>query len=257
MQVWVLWAPAMGVALAGLIRGVPSAARVTSRVRDAAPSMATDGSGAGTRRRVAAVAFVCLLVAATSVYGVVAVGQHVANEPPGGTTLDATRFVETYHPDQAEAIDWLDEEGSGVLVEAPGTSYYPEGEDGREDVMYNWNANPASSLTGVPSVVGWAHEVGYRGPDAYYERVGDVDEIYTGDATTRAALLREYDVSYIWVGPSERGRYGDVSFEMAGVSVAHRSGSITIYEVDRSALPGGNESASVSTAGSAVPAEAS
>ncbi|MDS0293610.1 DUF2298 domain-containing protein [Halogeometricum luteum] len=254
MQVWVLWAPAMGVALAGLIRGVPSAARVTSRVRDAAPSVATDGSGGGTRRRAAAVAFVCLLVAATSVYGVAAVGAHLEEEPPDGTTLDATQFVETYHPEQAEAIDWLDDrEGSPVLVEAPGTSYYPGGDDGRERVMYSWNANPASSLTGVPSVVGWGHEVGYRGPDAYYERVADVDDIYTGDAATRARLLREYDVTYIWVGPSERGRYGEIAFDTPGISVAHESGSITIYEVDRSALPtaAGDESASASVSASA------
>ncbi|ELZ27161.1 hypothetical protein C474_17474 [Halogeometricum pallidum JCM 14848] len=244
MQVWVLWAPAMGVALAGLIRGVPSASRVASRVRDAAPSVATDGSGGGTRA--AAVAFVCLLVVSTSIYGVAAVGSHLQEGPPGGTTLDATQFVETYHPQQAEAIDWLDDhEEASVLVEAPGTNYYPGGDDGRERVMYSWNANPASSLTGVPSVVGWAHEVGYRGPDAYYERVRDVDAIYTGGAATRARLLREYDVTHVWVGPSERGRYGEITFDMPGVSVAHRSGSITIYEVDRSALPAGNESASL------------
>jgi YYY domain-containing protein len=243
MQVWVLWATAMGVALPGLIRGVPTAARVTARVRDAAPSVATDGAGARSWRRVAAVAFACLLVASTGVYGVVAVGNHVERGPPGGTTLDATQFVETSHPEYAEAIDWLDErEGTPVLLEAPGTSFYASGTDGREDVMYNWNANPASSLTGLPTVAGWAHEVGYRGPDAYYGRVADVDAMYTGDAATRARLLREYDVRYVWVGPGERARYGDVSFEMQGVSVAHRSGSVTVYEVTQERLPAANGS---------------
>ncbi|MFC6826445.1 DUF2298 domain-containing protein [Halopelagius fulvigenes] len=254
MQVWMLWATAMGVVLPSLVRGVPasasdaasdvaersSAARETASrdVRSRAGSVATDG-GRVPWRRFAAAAFVVALVASTSVYGVMALGNHFQQGPPGGTTLDATQFVETYHPEQAAAIDWLDKrEGTPTLLEAPGTHYYPGGNDGRTRVMYNWNASAASSLTGVPSVAGWAHEVGYRGDEVYYDRVRDVDAMFTGDAETRADLFREYDVRYIWVGPSERHRYGDVSFEMEGVTVAHRSGSVTIYEVHPDRLPG-------------------
>ncbi|SFR37321.1 DUF2298 domain-containing protein [Halogeometricum limi] len=242
MQVWVLWATAMGVVVPGLIRGVPSGATVVSRVREAAAagerSVVTDGSGDAAWRRPAAVVFAVLLVVSTSVYGVAAVGAHLEQGPPGGTTLDATQFVETYHPEYDEAIDWMDaREGAPVLLEAPGTKYYASGTDGRERVMYNWNANPTSSLTGLPTVAGWAHEVGYRGPDAYYARVGDVDVMYTtDDAEVRARLLREYDVRYIWVGPSERARYGDIEFDSDAISVAHQSGSVTIYEVEQEAL---------------------
>ncbi|RYJ13020.1 hypothetical protein ELS19_02905 [Halogeometricum borinquense] len=243
MQVWVLWATAMGVAVPGLIRGVPTTAEVTSRVRDTVPSVATDGSGNQSWRRAAAIGFACLLVVSTTVYGVAAVGSHLESGPPGGTTLDATQFVETYHPKQDEAIDWLDErEGTPVILEAPGTKDYAGGVDKREDVMYDWNANPASSLTGLPSVAGWAHEIGYRGNEAYDERVADVDAMYTGNATTRAELFREYDVQYIWVGPSERTRYGDIAFDMRGVSDAHKSGSITVYEVSQKKLPAANAS---------------
>jgi YYY domain-containing protein len=236
-QVWVLWATAMGVVLPSLVRGVPSASEAASGVRARTASVATDG-GRVPWRRAAAAAFVVLLVASTSVYGALALGNHFERAPPGGPTLDATQFVETHHPGYAEAIDWLDErEGTPVLLEAPGTSYYPGGTDGRERVMYSWNANPASTLTGIPTVAGWSHEVGYRGDEAYYERVRDVDAMYTGDPTTRAELFRQYDVKYIWYGPSERARYGELSFDMPGVTVAHRSGSVTIYEVHPERLP--------------------
>jgi len=179
------------------------------------------------------------MVASASVYGVIAVGAHFENAPAGGPTLDATEFVRTDHPEQAAAIAWIDaREGQPTMLEAPGTSTYPGGTDARGRVMYSWGANPASSLTGVPTVAGWQHEVGYRGQAAYLDRVGDVDAIYTGDASTRAALLREYDVEYIWVGPSERARYGSVAFGMDGIERVHRSGDVTIYAVDRDALPG-------------------
>jgi len=197
-----------------------------------------DGADGIPWRRVAVVGLVVALVASTSVYGVLAVGAHLGNGPSGGATLDATQFVRTDHPEQAAAIAWLDDrEGRPTLLEAPGTANYPGGTDGRERVMYSWGANPASSLTGVPTVAGWQHEVGYRGQAAYLDRVRDVDAMYTGDAATRAALFRQYEVEYVWVGPGERARYGSVSFEMAGVDVVHRSGDVTVYAVDHDALP--------------------
>ena len=189
-------------------------------------------------RRVAVVGLVIALVASTSVYGVLAVGAHFSNAPADGPTLDATQFVRTDHADQAAAIAWIDaREGQPTMLEAPGTATYPGGTDGRDRVMYSWNANPASSLTGVPTVAGWQHEVGYRGQPAYLDRVRDVDAMYTGDAATRAALLGEYDVDYIWVGPGERARYGSVSFGMDGIEQVHRSGDVTVYAVDHDALP--------------------
>ena len=197
-----------------------------------------DASERTSWRRVAIVGLVVALVASTSVYGALAVGAHFGAAPEDGATLDATQFVRTDHPDQAAAIAWVDaREGQPTLLEAPGTANYPGGTDGRERVMYSWNANPTSSLTGVPTVAGWQHEVGYRGQPAYLDRVRDVDAMYTGDAATRAALLRAYEVEYIWVGPGERDRYGSIAFGMEGVTVAHRSGDVTIYAVDQDALP--------------------
>ena len=277
MQVWVFLGTAMGVAVAGLLAGgatesgTDAAGRATGSAMDPAsgPSGTGPGAGAGSLepdggdagegaergapaagrddggadergrwRRVAIVGLVVALVASTGVYGVLAVGAHVGSPSTASPTLDATQFVRTDHPDQAAAIAWVDaREGQPTLLEAPGTATYPGGTDGRGRVMYSWAANPASTLTGVPTVAGWQHEVGYRGRAAYRDRVRDVDVMYTGDAATRATLFRQYEVAYVWVGPGERARYGSVSFEMAGVDVVHRSGDVTIYAVDRDALP--------------------
>jgi len=49
-------------------------------------------------------------------------------------------------------------------------------------------------------------------------------------------LLRQYEVEYVWVGPGERARYGSLSFGSDAIDVAHRSGDVTIYAVDRAAL---------------------
>ena len=267
IQVWVFFGVAMGVALAGLWSGGGSADRDTDSATIDRTAETTPGPGlaadtadppadpdsvepdGGSRvdggipwRRLAIAGVVVALVASTSVYGVLAVGAHVATPPDGGPTLDATQFVRTDHPDQSAAIAWVEaREGQPTLLEAPGTSTYPGGTDGSDRVMYTWRANPASSLTGVPTVAGWQHEVGYRGRAAYLDRVRDVDAMYTGDAATRAALLRAYEVEYVWVGPSERARYGSVAFGMDGMTIVHRSGNVTIYAVDSDALPAGEE----------------
>ncbi|MFC4358578.1 DUF2298 domain-containing protein [Halobium salinum] len=235
MQVWVLWGSAMGVVLAGLVDG-----QTASTARTAAGASGR-WRPSGRTRRLAAVGFVGLLVVTTSAYGVLALGSHFQGARM--ETLDATAFADRQHPEDAEAIRWLDDrEGRPVLLSAPGTAQYPTADGGSYPYppgMYNWNANPASSLTGLPTVAGWAHEVGYRGPDAYWARANAVDRAYTGSTADRVALLREYDVQYVWVGPAERARYGeDVSFaDVPGASVAYETETVTVYAVDHERLP--------------------
>ena len=106
--------------------------------------------------------------------------------------------------------------------------------------MYNWNSAIASSLTGVPTVVGWAHEVGYRGSEAYYARVDAVDALYTGSRAGAASVIREHDVEYVWVGSAERNRYGSdlVNFsDRAGYEPVFVDGDVVVYEVTESELP--------------------
>lgn len=243
-QVWALWAVAAGVVLAELwTTGFRGAADAAARRGGAAAERAT-GTLVGLRDRLPADrtlarALVAVLLLATAPYAPMALGQHAAIHDAG--TLDATAFAAEDHPAEAAAIDWLDAEAThrDTLLEAPGASFSPEGlaANPSEPGIYTWRANPASSLTGIPTVAGWSHEVGYRGRAAYTERVAAVDRAYAGSDAERVAVLREYGVDYVWVGPTERDRYGDVSFDrFAGVEVAHETDAVTVYRVDHEEL---------------------
>lgn len=243
-QVWLLWGVAMGVVLPELwrhglagVRGRLSAAGENVGAVDSAGPV--DSAGAVRSRlpagRTVARAVVVVCVLATAPYAGLALADHFEHNDAG--TLHATAFVDAEYPGEASAIAWLDgnADHTDTLLEAPGASHSPEGlaADPSHPGMYDWRANPASSLTGVPTVAGWAHQVGYRGPDPYYDRVADVDRAYAGDPDERAAVLDVYDVDYVWVGPTERERYGDVSFEeLDGVEVAYETELVTIYRVE-------------------------
>ena len=61
-----------------------------------------------------------------------------------------------------------------------------------------------------------------------------MNAIFRGSAERRIALLEKYGVRYIYVGPTERTRYGDVEpfSDLRGVRVAYEAGRVTIYAVD-------------------------
>jgi YYY domain-containing protein len=221
MQVWVLWAVAAG-------------AIVTHLVSQHRPSLSLSGG----RWKPAFSVFAALLVVSTSLYAGFALQSHFAGwqseketSRVDDPTLDGTAFVETSHPGEAPAIEWLDTNVAGQpnIVSAPGG--------------YSWNARDGdgasapSSLTGVPTVVGWFHEIGYRGQEAYRTRVSDVRTIYTGSPAERVRLLRQYDVEYVYVGPAEQETYGQPTFAgVEGVTVEKRWDAVTIYRVDQDAL---------------------
>ena len=227
MQVWVLWSVAGGAAVAGLLT---RARNTQSRLVDGFPT-----------REAAASVFVAALVLSTSFYGAFALANHFGNSPD--PTLDATSFGPHYDDAEVAATAWLDAEAGPdtTIVSAPATGYYPAEESwGYEPGMYDWKSSIASSLTGVPTVAGWGHEVGYRGSADYYGRVAAVDRLYTGTPEDAAAVVREHNVAYVWVGTAERARYGNnlVDFgERDGYEVAFENEAVTVYEVDASELP--------------------
>ena len=207
MPTWVLWASAAGVVLPRLVRG--------------------RGSWIWTRRQQVASVLAALLVLSTAVFGAVAVQRHFANPGVEEPTLDGLAAAKENVPGQVAAIRWLDDRpGRPTIVSAPGR------------YVYRWSASPAASLTGVPTVAGVSHEAQYRGQETYLDRVYAVNTVYLGSAERRAALLERFDVEYVYVGPTERDRYGDVrSFaELRGVSVAFQEDNVTIYAVDQERL---------------------
>jgi len=205
-QVWALWAVPAGVALAALAARAPSASRA---------------------RSVGGTLLVAGLVVSTSVYGGLALSAHFGSADGGEATIDAFEHVHEERPGEAAAIEWLHEKsGQPHIVSAPGTT------------LYSWQS-PASSLTGIPTVAGWAHAANYHSQAAWDQRVSDVGVVYeTTEAASRAAVLRKHDVEYVWKGPVERERYDDVAAmsREPGISVAYAMPTVVVYEVNQTAL---------------------
>ena len=94
---------------------------------------------------------------------------------------------------------------------------------------YSW-VNAPSSLTGIPTLAGWSHEVGYRGEEPYSKRVNHINEIYTGSSETRIELLEFYDVKYIYMGKNERDLYGVSNFQESYLKPVFENKNVIVYE---------------------------
>ena len=220
-QVWALWSVAAGVTLAALASRAWKDTATQRELRERGETWTPSGAQL---RAVAGTAFVAVLLVSTSIYGGLALGNHFGSMDDA--TIDGMEYINDTRPDQAAAVEWLnDKPGQPHIVSAPGTE------------PYSWQ-NPASSLTGLPTVAGWVHAGNYHSEDAYQTRVNDVEIIYrTDDPVSRAALLRKHDVSYIWVGPVERNRWQIA--EMAdepGIEPAFQSQNVTVYAVNQTEL---------------------
>ena len=247
-QVWVLWGLAAGVAGPAVVARVGELAEpgarntaVAARSSSDATNASTDGGRAlfaGPPRQRLATAFALLLVCSTLVYGAQALPAHV-DAGRAEPTLDARAFVAERHPGAAPAVAHLDGvEGTPTMLSAPATSLPPpDGSYPAPPGMYDWTSSPGASMTGVPTVAGWHHEVGYRGREAYVSRARAADAMYRGTPERRVELMRAHDVRYVWVGKAERARYESVSFAgIAGVTPVVETESVTLYVVEQSEL---------------------
>ncbi len=139
--------------------------------------------------------------------------------------------MRAWYPADADAISWINEHiaGSPVILEAAAP------------FSYQWYSR-VSVYTGLPDVLGWVdHEGEQRYGDQLLTREADINIIYTTDSTAQAlALLRYYQVGYIYVGPLERQLYGLHS--MAGLNkfqrmvgdtlkIVYQYNGVIIYEV--------------------------
>jgi YYY domain-containing protein len=222
-QVWVLWGLGAGVAGPAALARVGGGGRALLR---------------GPSTRTLAVALAAGLLASTLVYGALALPNH-AETGRAEPTLDARAFVAERHPGAAPALAHLDGvSGTPTMLSAPATSMPPPGGSyPAAPGMYDWTSAPGASMTGVPTVAGWHHEVGYRGRAAYEARVAAADAMYVGPPARRVDLMRAHDVRYVWVGGGERARYGEVSFaRVEGVEPVVETRTVTLYRVERSAL---------------------
>ncbi len=169
-------------------------------------------------------AFVTLLFLAGLLYMVGAMDSKARGfaEMP---TLNGLAFWSRIRAEDATAIEWLQNNvaGAPVIVEASGGSYQQQ--FGR-----------VSSMTGLPTLLGWAfHEQQWRGSNEEQgRRKPDIDTIYTSnDPRQVQQLLDRYNVTYVYVGPSERDSYRDANLDRFAqfMDIAYRNNGVTIYAV--------------------------
>jgi len=184
------------------------------------------GPWARGRRKVPATLWVvgfALLLVGSLVYPILA--THNKTGGFGGTpTLDGMAHLELAQKDDLAAIRWLKDnvEGAPVILEATGGSYTYYGR--------------VSAYTGLPTLLGWGgHELQWRGN---YEEPGlrepVIETLYTSpDLERTRALLDEYDIEYVYVGPLEKSTYSVSQpvldkFESL-MDVVYEGGEVTIY----------------------------
>lgn len=210
MQVWVIWAPAAGVALARLVD----------------PSNAIDAVDTE-RWRTVGIAVTCSVLLLTGLYAGFAVPAQLSEEPVGtdGPTLDGTAYTHALYPDEAAAIGWIDRrEGQPNIVTAAPGGYRWKPDEGK-------SASAPASLTGVPTVLGWFHERQYRGEEPYQRRLRDVETIYEGTTEQQTTLLEQYNVEYVYVGTAERNAYDLTIENHPSLEPVFQQGDVVIYEV--------------------------
>ncbi len=242
VQAWTLLGAAAGTTGAlALARGWDA---LLDRTSDATPggesaATATDGGAAGgagpggpspwDRLGPVAVAavVVVVLVASLPFAGLIAhtvVHPDLTDDEPN--TVDGMAVHETFNTQELAAIRWLDDQGSPTIVEAPGHQTYSF-------------TNPASTLSSANAIIGWDHQRGYRGNAAFECRAKRADAVYTGPEADMAAVLRTYEVDYVYVGSNERENYGIHmrNFEGPAFETVFENDVVTIYAVNHSALP--------------------
>ncbi|MXZ91641.1 MAG: hypothetical protein F4W95_09430 [Chloroflexi bacterium] len=144
-------------------------------------------------------------------------------------TLYGLEHLRRSSPDVYEAIQWLNESAAaGRISEAVGDDYDTYG--------------GISAATGRATILSWeGHERQWRGHDVnstLARRHADVEAIYTANnGQLSSALLREYGVRWVIVGPREKTAYGDdvaqrmVKWADEGwLSPAFTSSEVVIYE---------------------------
>ncbi len=140
---------------------------------------------------------------------------------PDARTLDSAAYLLNYSPDDYMAIQYLQTLPLGVVAEAVGGSY---SEYAR-----------VATHSGHPGVLNWpGHEGQWRGGyDEQGNRGYDLETLYqTTDWETARAILEQYNIRYVYIGPLERSAYPIYEEKFAiFLREIFRQGQVVIYEV--------------------------
>jgi uncharacterized membrane protein len=163
-----------------------------------------------------------LVIAAALVYPVLMLLNKTNSFKPQQWTLDGNAYLQVYHPDELLAMNWLDTQPLGNIVEAWGGSYT---EFAR-----------VSEQTGFPTVLGWwGHEEQWRG--GWYaeilSRQNAIKQLYESSSWVDTdEIIATYDIRYIYVGYLETSTY-HVSLDKFNqhLKTVYQNQTVTIYEV--------------------------
>ena len=156
-----------------------------------------------------------------------------------GPTLDGMAYIRYSRTGDVRGEVDLGPDYGGILwllENVQGSPVILEGLGARE---YLWG-NRVSIYTGLPAVVGWRwHEVQQGMGEEVDRRHWEVQECYNTPDTERAlAILRQYHVRYVYVGPYERLYYdpaGLAKFDVLAarglLRVVYDREGVRIYEV--------------------------
>ena len=168
--------------------------------------------------------FAIILILMVSVYPVFAtIGK--SGMFRGEPSFDGESYVKKEHPQEYAAILWFRNlTGQPVVLQASGEPY-------------QWNTY-ITAFTGLPTVIGWGgHEINWRSDYTQINtRFSDVNTMYTSlNSDNVNALLRKYNVSYIYFGEIEAKRYGSPRLfdsHPEKFSRAFEYGDVVVYKVE-------------------------
>jgi YYY domain-containing protein len=136
---------------------------------------------------------VLLMALAYPAFGVY---MRLSGTDPSNWTVDGTRHLTLYNPEEMSAIQWLRSAPPGTVSEAVGGSYTSYAR--------------VSTHSGQPTVLGWpGHESQWRGgAEEMGSRESDIQRLYeTSNWYEALEILRQYDIRYVFVGRLERSTY--------------------------------------------------
>ncbi|HIE31617.1 MAG TPA: hypothetical protein EYP67_04440 [Methanosarcinales archaeon] len=194
LQIWILW----GVAAGYSVYSVYSTYFAYPASPTVSPSERNGSVIAKNKIKPVWKAIFCILLVSCCVYLFTGTCSKMIldRNPP---TLDGIEYLNGSDRGEYMVILWIRSNISEtpVILEAPGRSYSTD--------------SRISAFTGLPTVIGWqGHEMMWRDDhDGIRIRAGDVDAIYSTPSIRYAIrLLNKYDVTYIYIGTTERSRYG-------------------------------------------------
>lgn len=139
---------------------------------------------------------------------------------PPSITLDGAAYLS--FSNDYPAIQFLSQAEPGTVAEAVGDSYQDQ-------------FAVVATYSGQPTVLGWqGHEIQWRGGTTEMgSRAADIQKLYTTtDWTEAQAIIKEYDIRYIYLSTLERQTYHvDEAKFSQNLAKIYDQGQVTIYVV--------------------------